>query len=249
MKKNEYILGIGCSFTWGESLYFYSNLPDLPFSEMHNYDASLVTDEMIEFKNNNRYLKLLSDELKIPYVYPFDTNGGSIIGSNTHFLFEARDKYKDAKYVIWQITDWTRDLHSTKIELNNFEPKSAFRLIDGNIQKSIYFIKRVVDEFEKNNTKVILFTWQSDLVNHYLYRKFFIKTGKHMNIECEGEEFESFNEIVDSPLDKFKKYTVAYDFSPKGYLKNDTHFNIKGHQMIKDNLVKKIKEIQKSTLI
>ena len=37
------ILGVGCSFTWGEGLYFYSKLKNLPFKENHEFINSEIT--------------------------------------------------------------------------------------------------------------------------------------------------------------------------------------------------------------
>lgn len=248
--EEKFILGLGCSFTWGESLYFYSDLPNLPFVENHSYDASKITPEMIEYKNNNRYLKLLSDELKMDYVFPFDmSNGGSLIGRISSIQYEIKNRYKNAKYVIWQLTDWTRDFNSDYRNLKDYDSNTMFRMIDGHIQQAIYFIKYIVDEFEKNGSSVILFSWHGDLVKHPLYKKYFINTKKHMNIECEGEIFTSFDEILQSDLDKYKQYTVAYDFKDIGMLKNDIHFNIKGQELLKKNILNKIREIEITKLI
>ena len=49
------IFGLGCSFMWGEGLYFYSNLDNLPFNEYHNYDFSKITNGMIQYKNKYRF--------------------------------------------------------------------------------------------------------------------------------------------------------------------------------------------------
>ena len=33
---------LGCSYTWGEGLYFYSELEDLPFKEKHGFDIQTM---------------------------------------------------------------------------------------------------------------------------------------------------------------------------------------------------------------
>jgi len=248
--NSEFILGIGCSFTWGESLYFYSDLPNLPFVENHSYDSSKVTPEMIEFKNNNRYLKLISDEIDLPYINLMDeNNGGSLIGAAANLQYDIKTKHKNAKYVIWQLTDWTRDFNRPDRNLHDYDDVCMFKMINGHIQQAVHFIKYVVEEFEKNGSHVILFSWHSDLVEHPLYQELFVKTGKHMNIECEGTTFTAFDEIIKSDLDKYAQYTVAYDFRDIGMAKNDTHFNIKGQHLLKTNILNKIKKIKLNTLI
>lgn len=247
---SNFILGLGCSFTWGESLYFYSDIPNLPFIEYHKYESDKVTPEMIKFKNNNRYLKLLSDELNLPYFFPFDkTNGGSIVGSVSSIQFDIRTKYKDAKYVIWQLSDWTRDFNFDSQNIKDYDMKTMTKMVDGHIQRTIHFIKYIIDEFEKNGSTVILFSWTSDIVSHPLYKKFFIDTDIHMDITCEGKVFKSFDKIIQSEKEIFQKYTVAYDFKDIGMLKNDTHFNMKGQELLKNNILEKIKQINKKKLI
>ena len=99
-----------------------------------------------------------------------------------------------------------------------------FKMINGHIQQAVHFIKYVVEEFEKNGSHVILFSWHSDLVEHPLYQELFVKTGKHMNIECEGTTFTAFDEIIKSDLDKYVDIFVnhvsenIYELFPK---KND----------------------------
>ena len=46
------ILGIGDSFMWGEGLYYYSKLPNLPFNEEHKFDFDSITEGYVGYKNN-----------------------------------------------------------------------------------------------------------------------------------------------------------------------------------------------------
>ena len=46
------IFGIGCSYMWGEGLYYYSTLPDLPPKSMnHSFDGEHIRDTHCSFKN------------------------------------------------------------------------------------------------------------------------------------------------------------------------------------------------------
>ena len=54
------VLGIGCSYTWGEGLYFYSNLKELPFSENHYFNHRIVTRNEA-FKDKHKFISLIAD--------------------------------------------------------------------------------------------------------------------------------------------------------------------------------------------
>ena len=54
------VLGIGCSYTWGEGLYYYSDLDNLPFKSSHHFDPDTVTPAMMLYKDNNKFIKLVA---------------------------------------------------------------------------------------------------------------------------------------------------------------------------------------------
>jgi hypothetical protein len=67
----------GCSFSWGQGLYFYSDLPDLynPKS-IYEFPGHKVTDAQIRFKNTLYYPRLVSNHFNtFEVTKPF--NGGS----------------------------------------------------------------------------------------------------------------------------------------------------------------------------
>jgi len=57
------VLGLGCSYTWGEGLYYYSDLDDLPFRKKHTYDPKDIRKSMELFKDKHRYLQKVADYL------------------------------------------------------------------------------------------------------------------------------------------------------------------------------------------
>ena len=59
------ILGIGDSFMWGESLYFYSDLPNLPFSKEHNFEFDSMTEGFVAYKNKYRLFEILQNSYTI----------------------------------------------------------------------------------------------------------------------------------------------------------------------------------------
>ena len=113
------ILFAGCSFTWGQGLYYYSDLKRIPTMKEWNYDYSLMTDALINFKNTVRYPRLVANHFKT-FEFCRDTNGGSDelstqfiktafdmddkINGSFDYLTKQEFKYEDISYVIFQTT-------------------------------------------------------------------------------------------------------------------------------------------------
>jgi len=83
----------GCSFTWGQGLYFYSDLNHTPKFDAWVYDYSLMTDALIKYKDTIRFPRLVAN-----YFNTFEvckkTNGGSDVTS-LMFLRKLFGKYEE----------------------------------------------------------------------------------------------------------------------------------------------------------
>jgi hypothetical protein len=116
------ILFGGCSFTWGQGLYFYSNLPNLynPKS-IYEFKSYNVTKAQIRFKNTLYYPRLVANHFNTFEVVK-DTNGGSEDENFTFFknLFKNEKEfisshkldtytYEDFDYIILQLSAITRN--------------------------------------------------------------------------------------------------------------------------------------------
>lgn len=67
----------GCSFTWGQGLYFYSDLVDLKYPESeYVFNQKEITDAQIKFKNTLYYPRLVANHFNTFEVTKID-NGGS----------------------------------------------------------------------------------------------------------------------------------------------------------------------------
>ena len=113
------ILFAGCSFTWGQGLYYYSDLKRIPTMKEWNFDYSLMTDSLVNFKNTVRYPRMVVNHFKTFEVCR-DTNGGSDelsiqfikmafdmddkINGSFDYLTKQKFKYEDISYVIFQTT-------------------------------------------------------------------------------------------------------------------------------------------------
>ena len=111
------IFGIGCSYMWGEGLYYYSKLPDLPPKSMHHsFDGEHIRDTHCAFKNKHRFIQLVSDHYDMwnwTFGNGFGMNGGSNIRSfnalNKMFLEDYKLTPEHFSLFIYQFTAPTRD--------------------------------------------------------------------------------------------------------------------------------------------
>jgi len=70
------IVFAGCSFTWGQGLYFYSELKHIPTFQEWVKDYSLMTNAPINYKNTIRFPRLVANHFSTFEVCR-ETNGGS----------------------------------------------------------------------------------------------------------------------------------------------------------------------------
>jgi len=83
----------GCSYTWGQGLYFYSDLNHTPKFDDWVYDYSLMTDALIKFKDTIRFSRLVANHFNTFDVCKA-TNGGSDVTS-LMFLRKIFNKYHE----------------------------------------------------------------------------------------------------------------------------------------------------------
>mgnify|MGYP003133003342 FL=1 len=229
------IFGIGCSYMWGEGLYYYSNLPDLPKKGLkHSFDGEYVLDTHCAFKNKHRFIQLVSDHYDMwnwTFGNGFGMNGGSNIRSfdalNKMFLEDYKLTPEHFSLFIYQFTAPTRD----QIDLNG-PADGEYHPIEKQIQ-SVYDKMKM---FRYSNIKIVTISWYKEISNHPLYKKLFADT--HCDIEVDGEVRESFDYFTENH--KYK-CTIRTDFYPP-LLINDYHFNMKGHRCVADSIIKKLEK-------
>lgn len=114
----------GCSFTWGQGLYFYSNLPRLKEPEQaYSYDGKLVQTSHILYKDSIRYPRLVANHFETFETFKL-ANGGSEDETfqfldvlfhkkdnptyGSHLTLERMD-YSEAEYIIVQLSQLWRN--------------------------------------------------------------------------------------------------------------------------------------------
>ena len=102
----------GCSFTWGQGLYYYSNLPTLKEPLPNQYDKELLTDAQNMFRKTLYYPRLVSNHFNT-FEITKNSNGGSEESSFDflNIIFNVNETYKfdEIEYIIFQTSIPTRN--------------------------------------------------------------------------------------------------------------------------------------------
>lgn len=118
------IIFVGCSFTWGQGLYYYSNLPTLKEPPPDCYNSNLLTPAHIKFMESVRFPRIVADHFNsFEFVYP--GNGGSNEGAiewwekcfeTSSWIADRHNSYQvyginpeEISYLVFQLTQWQRE--------------------------------------------------------------------------------------------------------------------------------------------
>lgn len=113
----------GCSFTWGQGLYYYSNMSTLKEPPPDCYNPDLLSKAHIKFMESVRYPRIVADHFNtFEFVYP--GNGGSnegaiewwekcfeskVPGARHNSLPVPPIDYSEISHVVFQLTQWQRE--------------------------------------------------------------------------------------------------------------------------------------------
>lgn len=125
-RKIKGLLFGGCSFTWGQGLYHYSNLSNLPASsENRSFNSRGITESMIRHKNSIRFPRLVANRLNTFEVCKEDIgklhgNGGSEDETfdffNYLFNVERKFTYDDFSHIIIQLSNPYRNYFEFELD-------------------------------------------------------------------------------------------------------------------------------------
>jgi len=122
----------GCSFTWGQGLYYYSNMPTLVEPPANHYQADYVKDTHIEYMKSLRFPRLVANHFNT-YELCQPWNGGASYSIHDWWqrCFMSKDNpeknkgnhpvtpptfnYEDISHVFYQFTQWHRAHSPTRL--------------------------------------------------------------------------------------------------------------------------------------
>jgi hypothetical protein len=264
------ILFGGCSFTWGQGLYYYSDLPNLEKPEPFKYDPKKILGSHRRFVETKRFPRLVAD-----YFGTFEVvkreNGGSEDesfrffdrifshpGSEKHeYITGESFKYEDFDYLILQVSqpgrnnikfnyegkDWEVQLMQTSEK----EVKKAFFcwLIDNEKTYEMWHKEFIGDLFYKIKEKLKFYESKG------IKTKILFWFDDYMNLIHEDEFMreryiplnyrnEHFS-TIDQMMKKYPYLEISKDaMNFQGFPPKDDHPSLKCHEIIADAIINSI---------
>jgi hypothetical protein len=256
----------GCSFSFGEGLQYFSNLPSVVIPKVHEFDYFELRHSQYRFIQNNRYSKLLADKLST-----IDVNTSSNGGTNNDIynaLFELYNTKNEAKQdrmayqsetfvplcdvdvIVIQFTNIFRDiikLDGITYPLQNMAP-TFDEYVEMFIKKNMTleeFCERVAQQV-LDKFKVLL--QKIEVANPNIKIRV-ISWENDIDSVMRNDEYYKDKVVTFEYKDKifktlrdmiysYSKLTIAETFYPM--CKDDQHMNLEGHSLIAESIYKTI---------
>ena len=256
------IFATGCSFTWGESLQFFSGLDSVVWKKIRPSfpDAEKTLDKgQLDFIKENRWPAQLAKTLGVNHITQA-RNGGSNNQSllKAQYFYNNPENLKNYKIFIIQITEFSRD--PMVFNLPNGETISISDASIVNAEKDIFGLnndKIMQDSYKEFYDKLYEFT--SKLKLEYGIETYVIAYPKDSIIPLKQHPlYQNFvplvyNEIqYDSTDDLGNKnplLIVGNYFANKNLNRGDNHLILEGHKIISDSIYNRILKDYKIKLI
>lgn len=251
----------GCSFTWGQGLYYYSNLDSLREPPSDCYDTFLVNTSHIKFMESVRYPRIVANHFNtFEQVAPF--NGGSnesAIEFCLHRIFsEPYHDYKpadfsDYSHCVFQMTQWQRkhifiNYKGQRLDIhNNIERTSDILtdyLLENNMtvedweeygmQLNVQDVKTHLQFLESKGIKTYLLTWPECYVK-YIEKDSWLKE-RHIVFDAYDKSYSS----LESLMNAVPVMTIKYDYEEFNDTPKDHHPSLKCHKLIADSIIRRI---------
>jgi hypothetical protein len=256
----------GCSFSFGEGLQYFSNLPSVVIPKVHQFDYFELRHSQYRFIQNNRYSKLLADMLGT-----IDVNASGNGGTNNEIynalleLYNTKNEPKedrrayltetfvplcDVELIVIQFTNIFRDviiLDGVKYPLQNMAP-TFDDYVEMFIKKNMtleQFCERVAQQV-LDRFKVLLQKIEKENPNLKIR---VISWENDIDSVMRNDEYYKNKVVTFQYKDKefktlrdiiysYSKLTIAEMFERKCI--DDQHMNIEGHKLIAKSIYKTI---------
>ena len=228
LKTNNITKGIvfaGCSFTWGQGLYYYSNMSTLKESLPNRYHESLVTDAHNMFRKTLYYPRLVANHFNT-FEISMIQNGGSdetsfkylknAFGLINPSIDYVKEKYyfDEIEYIIFQTSEPRRNIYhynyiNTDGSIDEYEYGTFAEKVNDNkfIKYLIEQKKCTMDEWFDEHTK----NWfQQIKQNLEFYESKNIKTFV-LNWQTDYNKYFITDEWMQNRLIKFNYNNIEYN--------------------------------------
>ena len=262
----------GCSFTWGQGLYFYSELPNLYNPPPYEYHGDKITDSHKKFMETIRFPRLVANHFNTFEVFK-NVNGGSedetfeffdniFNDPNRNKLYDHisydRYTYNDFNYIIIQLSQLFRNKFYFEIDGEKF-----WSNVPPNANWGSY--ENLLRWMEKNN--YTFDDWKNQLIDSQYLRlvkeiKFYEEKGIKVKLltweddllnRIKNDEFlnsrfiqlhynDEIFDTIQQLQQQHKDMYIEHDPYFNGYVYNDHHPSKKCHRVIADNIIRVIEK-------
>jgi len=252
----------GCSFTWGQGLYYYSNLPSLDEPPPDQYDPKMIRETHLKFAERIRYPRLVAQYFDtFELVHPH--NGGSNQGAVNWWkdCFNHKLQQSDISYLVFQFTQWERDNFKFEIDGKQFnlpfhacnqEENKKFFLkflereklsldswIEQYIRSGFEYVKSFLIDCESYGIKTLVHTWPSEylrLIDNDPWLK-----ERLIEFEYKGIRYRSIEDLMHPGTMQNKGYnpelTIKWDENEFEITPKDHHPSPSCHKVIAENII------------
>lgn len=220
MKRNEFapvvkgMIFAGCSFTWGQGLYYYSNLSTLKEPPPHHYHSDKVKWTHYEYMRSVRFPRLVANHFKqFEICQPFNGGASYSIHSWWEDAFHKFDPawdpermksiqgdhywqkydYEDFSHIFYQFTQWNRGESPAMICKND----------DGAIIQTTHITSMQHEDFPR---------W---LVENNITPDEYVHQGRQKEIDDARNFLQNFEQRG------IKAYVMSWPHDIVPYIKND----------------------------
>lgn len=260
-------LFLGCSFTWGEGLQYYSELPSVIFHSHHTFDIRELTYPQYQFISKNRFARIVADNFNGIEIVNSENGGNHKVMIDSlakpfEFLVSKELAFSDSmnyrkesfhhkneiSHIVIQFTDVYRD---------SFDSMGALKEW-GRQEQHKYCIEKGIssEDFEKDAIRYILRLFKKELEEYIkmdVKITFFLWQDKFWLDVFNEPEFQLFKDnllpikyngltyfSINDLTNRGNKFTIQSDFCEKMKKQcGDVHLNIEGHKIIAKSIIEK----------
>ena len=261
------IIFAGCSFTWGQGLYFYSNFDDVIKSDDGNFKHENITDAHFKFKNTLYFPRLVANHFNT-FETVRKTNGGSDENSinfvnglfkNIGDKLNGQFEYDDFDYLILQTSQISRNKfnfthkgieHSINVPINggvwnSYEEKLLLEwFVENGLNYNEWFNLFIGQIFEKIKNFLIFYESVGIKTKILCWHDELLPLIK--NDEFVSKRFVPLNyqdkkyECINYLVNTQKGMLISNDFDNLTNPPIDNHPSRKCHQIIANNIINSI---------
>ena len=267
-KVTKGIVFAGCSFTWGQGLYYYSNLPTLKEPPPNQYFKEFVTDAHKNYMSTLRFPRLVANHFNTFEVVT-NINGGSEDNSILFLkgIFGLKNipddwstnklSFDEIEFIVLQTSQIFRNYFEFTYngEIHQFFPwdrneSNIFYkwLNDNNLNfdewleehlKNVYYkLKTELDFYESRGIKVLILSWENDYLEKFGNDKWLID--RFIPIVYNNKDYKTIRNL----MNENENCIIHSDYENFIVPPQDHHPSKLCHEIIAQNIIDKIEKIK-----